>query len=273
MSITDDLMWRYYELLSRKSLAEIEALRRAHPKQAKSELAKEIVTRYHGAAHARLAEEQFELVHKRREVPEEVEEREVERDAGADAVPLARTLSQLGPGLVGLGGAAPDRPGWRQRGRRARGGPEREAFARSAPAQGREAQVHARDGEVDLPAPRKSWGAKSDAPRRDVSAAGRRRGVHEKFRQRPTLPHGNQCSTIGSEGLNFRVRDGNGWSPSDIATGNFERDRRAIIVSARATMSKQELRSAAEAPRSTLAFAASRRIESKRKKRPSLTGD
>jgi tyrosyl-tRNA synthetase len=96
MSISDGLMWRYYELLSRKSLAEIEALRRAHPKQAKSELAKEIVTRYHGAEQARIAEEQFELVHKRREVPEEVEEREIERDAGADAVPLARTLSQLG---------------------------------------------------------------------------------------------------------------------------------------------------------------------------------
>src|ERR1700677_4267999 len=32
-------------------------------------------------------------------------------------------------------------------------------------------------------------------------------------RQRPTLPHTFACSTIGPAGLNFRVRDGNGWSP------------------------------------------------------------
>ena len=96
MSVSDGLMWRYYELLSRKSLAEIEALRREHPKKAKSELAKEIVARYHGAEAARAAEEQFELVHKRREVPEEVEERAVGREAGAEAVPLAKTLAQLG---------------------------------------------------------------------------------------------------------------------------------------------------------------------------------
>src|SRR5436190_18482380 len=96
MSISDGLMWRYYELLSRKSLAEIQALRQEHPKAAKSELAKEIVARYHGPDAARAAEEQFELVHKRREVPEDVEEREVLRESGAEAVPLARTLAQLG---------------------------------------------------------------------------------------------------------------------------------------------------------------------------------
>jgi len=96
MSISDGLMWRYYELLSRRSLAEIQALRREHPKAAKSELAKEIVARYHGSEAARAAEEQFELVHKRREVPEEVEEREISREPGAESVPLAKTLAQLG---------------------------------------------------------------------------------------------------------------------------------------------------------------------------------
>ena len=39
-------------------------------------------------------------------------------------------------------------------------------------------------------------------------------------RQRPTLPHRYQCSTIGPGGLYFRVRNGNGCSPSGIATGN-----------------------------------------------------
>jgi tyrosyl-tRNA synthetase len=96
MSISDGLMWRYYELLSRRSLAEIQALRREHPKIAKSELAKEIVARYHGPEAARAAEEQFDLVHKRREVPDDVEERVISREAGADALPLAKTLAQLG---------------------------------------------------------------------------------------------------------------------------------------------------------------------------------
>lgn len=96
MSISDSLMWRYYELLSRRSAGEIAALRGEHPKKAKSELAKEIVARYHGPQAAEDAEEQFEQVHKRREVPDEVEEREIARDPGADGVPLAKTLAQLG---------------------------------------------------------------------------------------------------------------------------------------------------------------------------------
>jgi tyrosyl-tRNA synthetase len=96
MSISDGLMWRYFELLSRRSLAEIEILRREHPKKAKSDLAKEIVARYHGAEAAKAAEEQFELIHKRREVPDDVEEKEIAREAGADTVPLAKTLAQLG---------------------------------------------------------------------------------------------------------------------------------------------------------------------------------
>src|ERR1700731_2732127 len=38
--------------------------------------------------------------------------------------------------------------------------------------------------------------------------------------QRPTLPHTRACSTIGAEGLNFRVRDGNGWDPFARITQN-----------------------------------------------------
>jgi tyrosyl-tRNA synthetase len=114
MSVSDGLMWRYYELLSRKSLQEVAALRKEHPKKAKSELAKEIVARYHGEAAARTAEEQFEAVHKRHELPEEIEEREISRDAGTDSVPLARTLAQLGLAssgsearrLIGQGGVS-----------------------------------------------------------------------------------------------------------------------------------------------------------------------
>ena len=43
-----------------------------------------------------------------------------------------------------------------------------------------------------------------------------------EIRQRPTLPHSYPCSTIGAEGLYFRVRDGNGCGPFAIAAENSE---------------------------------------------------
>ena len=48
---------------------------------------------------------------------------------------------------------------------------------------------------------------------------GGRRGVSEKIPAATYSPTRKPCSTIGSGGLNFRVRDGNGWNPSDEATG------------------------------------------------------
>ena len=42
------------------------------------------------------------------------------------------------------------------------------------------------------------------------------------IRRRPTLPGRVQPSTIGAEGLNFCVRNGNRWDPFAIATGNCE---------------------------------------------------
>ena len=66
MSITDDLMWRYYELLSAKTKSEIAALERdvasgiAHPKAAKVGFAREIVERFHDAAAAARAAEEFD---------------------------------------------------------------------------------------------------------------------------------------------------------------------------------------------------------------------
>src|SRR5215472_14075865 len=44
-------------------------------------------------------------------------------------------------------------------------------------------------------------------------------------RQRPTLPHTFACSTIGPAGLNFRVRDGNGWIPRGMITDKSEQRR------------------------------------------------
>jgi len=80
MSISDDLMWRYYELLSARSLDEIERMKREvaegalHPKRAKQMLAEEIVARYHDEAAAQAACEEFDQVFKNRDLPSEMPE-------------------------------------------------------------------------------------------------------------------------------------------------------------------------------------------------------
>ncbi|WP_051822315.1 tyrosine--tRNA ligase [Desulfonatronum thiodismutans] len=79
MSVSDQLMWRYYELLSDRSLAEVARLRGdveqglLHPKQAKVDLALELVTRFHGADQARAAQDAFERVFARKENPEDMD--------------------------------------------------------------------------------------------------------------------------------------------------------------------------------------------------------
>src|SRR5215471_326112 len=50
------------------------------------------------------------------------------------------------------------------------------------------------------------------------------------MRQRPTLPHTFAYSTIGPAGLNFRVRDGNGWNPRGMITANLPRLRRVPLA-------------------------------------------
>ena len=84
MSISDDLMWSYHELLTDLSLADVEALRARvasgedHPKRVKADLAQRIVTDFHSAAAARDAAEAFERRFARREVPTEVADRTVD---------------------------------------------------------------------------------------------------------------------------------------------------------------------------------------------------
>ncbi len=84
MSISDELMWRYYELLSSKSLEEIAMLREGvqkgeiHPKRAKELLAMEIVERFHSIEDAKRAKEEFEKVHKKNEIPSDIKEVELD---------------------------------------------------------------------------------------------------------------------------------------------------------------------------------------------------
>jgi tyrosyl-tRNA synthetase len=73
MQIGDELMFRYYELLTDKSLAEIAAIRaEMHPMEAKLALARLIVTDFHSAAEAARAAEVFNAVVRRKEVPADI---------------------------------------------------------------------------------------------------------------------------------------------------------------------------------------------------------
>ena len=80
LSISDELMWRWYELLSTKSLGEIENLMndvkngKYHPKKAKEDLAYEITARYHGEEAAKAAMAEFNSVHSQNQLPTDIKE-------------------------------------------------------------------------------------------------------------------------------------------------------------------------------------------------------
>jgi tyrosyl-tRNA synthetase len=103
MSISDDLMWRYFELLSTRDLSEIQAWRGAvdegaNPRDIKFELGLELVSRFHGATQARQALERFVARFQRGAMPEEIPEQTLSAgDAGA--LPIANLLKAAG--LVG----------------------------------------------------------------------------------------------------------------------------------------------------------------------------
>ncbi len=79
LSASDELMWRYYELLSTKTLDEISKLKEQvkqgilHPKAVKEELACEIVQRYHNREKAINAKDEFNKVHKQNLLPTDIE--------------------------------------------------------------------------------------------------------------------------------------------------------------------------------------------------------
>ena len=102
MSISDSLMWRYFELLSlEKSMDEIQAMKKRaesgseNPKDFKTGLAVEIVTRFHGKAAAAEATEDFERRFRQGDLPEDIPEREVP-SAGLGAVLVANLLKDAG---------------------------------------------------------------------------------------------------------------------------------------------------------------------------------
>ncbi len=83
LSISDELMWNWYELLSEKSLEEIEKLKQdvkngRNPKEIKELLAMEIVDRFHGKNSGIKAKENFDKIHKQNKIPENIPEFELE---------------------------------------------------------------------------------------------------------------------------------------------------------------------------------------------------
>jgi len=100
LSISDELMFRYYELLSDLSTEEIERLRqemeagRLHPKRVKQQLARELVARFHGPEAAERAEANFERVFRDHQLPDDIPEKRVA--AGGDAIWLPKLLVAAG---------------------------------------------------------------------------------------------------------------------------------------------------------------------------------
>jgi tyrosyl-tRNA synthetase len=75
MSISDRMMWRYYELLTDVQMADIEGMKReAHPMQAKKDLAARIVKDFHSAEASTKAAEDWAKQFQKNEVPQEIEE-------------------------------------------------------------------------------------------------------------------------------------------------------------------------------------------------------
>ena len=102
MSVSDDLMWRYYELLSFRPAGEIEKLKQevaggANPRDVKMQLAMELVARFHGEAAARAAGEEFINRFRHGQVPEDMPEVQLEADGDGLAVILALKLAGLTP--------------------------------------------------------------------------------------------------------------------------------------------------------------------------------
>jgi tyrosyl-tRNA synthetase len=94
MSISDPMMWRYYELLTDVQVAEIERLKKeSHPMDSKKDLARRIVTDFHSAEAAGKAAEDWARQFQKGGVPDEVEEVEVE---AAGSVKLDKLLVKAG---------------------------------------------------------------------------------------------------------------------------------------------------------------------------------
>jgi len=98
MSISDELMWRYFELLSFRPLEDIEALQQAvadggNPRDAKFALAIEIVDRFHGEGAGEKARDTFIARFRQGQMPEDIDEHELDGPIGLPAALTACGLT------------------------------------------------------------------------------------------------------------------------------------------------------------------------------------
>jgi tyrosyl-tRNA synthetase len=94
MSVSDDLMWRYFELLSFRSMSEIEGFREqiaggANPRDIKFLLGEELVARFHGAPEAEQAQRNFVARFQKGAIPDEMPEFELAGENGGIAIGYA----------------------------------------------------------------------------------------------------------------------------------------------------------------------------------------
>ena len=100
MSISDELMYRYYELVTDVPVSDIETWKKEvsdgarHPMDLKKALAEQIITDYHSSDAALAARQEFERVFAKHELPEDIETREVE--ASDQKTRLGKILAELG---------------------------------------------------------------------------------------------------------------------------------------------------------------------------------
>jgi tyrosyl-tRNA synthetase len=98
MQVSDDLMWRYYELLTDKSVAEIAAMKSGlHPMEAKVALGKSIVADFHSAEAANHAVDVFNAVVRRKEVPPDIQTVSMPEEAKVEGgIRVDKLLARIG---------------------------------------------------------------------------------------------------------------------------------------------------------------------------------
>ncbi|HEY7838761.1 MAG TPA: tyrosine--tRNA ligase [Terriglobales bacterium] len=128
MSISDELMWRYWLLLTDRGEADIAALKadvaagRVHPMQVKKDLAAQVTADFHGAEGARAAGAEFQRVVQRHEAPAELAEVRLQAPAGGAEFRLDKELARHGCApsvseaarLIKAGSVSLDGESWRQ---------------------------------------------------------------------------------------------------------------------------------------------------------------
>ena len=114
MSLPDDVMWLYYELLTRRPEEEIEALKEGHPMDAKKSLARELTAWLHGDKNASAAAEDFDTKFSDRQFPEDAREFVLSAGENITVLDLVVMASQKVPSrkeakrLIAQGGVSAD---------------------------------------------------------------------------------------------------------------------------------------------------------------------